>query len=251
MPTSVSESEVRPEGGPKKFALIGAPGVGKTRALATWPAPILLFDCDDGAGAVKAGIEAGGGVVVWPETPDDILRRMMELRRECRFKTVAIDSLTSYFTLSKKAQRGEPKPGVPAKSDWGLNWGELMGRYHDIVLVGCELVRRYGVNFVVTGHIAPDYVELTISGEERRKRMLGWSIEVPGKGGDDILVAFDEVYLVAWQGPQIVTHTSRAVLDGFAFAAKSRYGVPGPIPGYLTYDKVLAALNGAAKKAHP
>lgn len=216
----------------------------------------ICFDCDRGTGAVAT---TPGWEIVVPRTPDDIYQRLFRLVAapgDCT--TVVIDSITTYFTMGKRDQRGDAASIAARKGDWGnLNWGQLMGQWHDIVLKGVDLAAQHGINFVVIGHVKADYITTgrTPDGQAIRK-LVGWTLEVPGTGDNDILVPFDEVYLLGEQpGGGRKLECARTLIDGYVFKAKSRFGVRGPVAGTaaapLTYERIMAALPDGAGGARP
>ncbi len=209
----------------------------------------IIFDCDRGSGAaVRPGWE-----VVEPKTPDDIYKRLFQLKAQPgETATVLIDSITTYFTMGKREQQGDKASIAQRPGDWGtLNWGQLMGQWHDIVAKGIELTEQHGINFVVVGHIKPDYLTVGRGADGIPiKKLLRWTLEVPGTGDNDILVPFDETYLLQEQvGAGVQLHTKKVMFDGYVFRAKSRFGVQGPLKGPLSYEAIMAALpQGQVKR---
>lgn len=208
----------------------------------------ICFDCDRGSGAAATG--KPDWQVVVPHCPDDIYKRLFALcANPGDVATVLIDSITTYFTMGKSDQHPAGASIASRPGDWGkLDWGQLIGQWQDIVAKGVELTEKHGINFVVVGHIKADYVTVGRAPDGLAiKKLLGWTLEVPGNGDNDILVPFDETYLLQEQvGGGVQLHARKTMFDGYAFKAKSRYGVASPLAGTrekpLSYDAIIAAL---------
>lgn len=201
---------------------------------------LLVFDIDGGTDLLQGQPDVE---IVVPKHPNDILKRLLQIRANPgNVKTIGVDVLTGLFTMNKQVQRPEPSLDKEYKGDFGLNWNELMGRYHDLILIAKDITRQHPINFVMTAHVKEDYIDLSVDGEGKKvKRLTGWSLDVPGRGDNDLMSPFDEVYLLTASVAGRQLHTSQYMINGFPFKSKSRFGVKGPITN-PTYESIIKAL---------
>lgn len=90
-----------------KILVYGDSGTGKTYSIATYPSPVYVMDFDRGidtlAGIVGEEFEYDSFYDRDPRKPEafqEFRKKVAELRRECPYKTVVLDSVTS---LGEKA----------------------------------------------------------------------------------------------------------------------------------------------------
>lgn len=237
---------------PRKLAIVGDPGVGKTsllmgdptRGIPGLPTPGLVLDCDDGSAGCK--VEGDGWHVVVPQTPNDVIKYLLAMAANPKnLRSLIIDGSDSFFEIAKRVQRGAPAENKTYDGAFKLNWDQMMGSWDDALRLGCEISKKHGIFFAATFHLNEDYVILGKNEDGTvRKKLIGWTLNIPGQAPDRVYGLFDEVHLLQCDSAgkrQLITANGRTLLDGgVRFKTKSRFGVKGPIAD-PTWAKIVEA----------
>lgn len=232
------------------FFLIGRGGTHKTWFIGTCPKPAYIFDLDNGM-AILAGqdgveydtyVEVGKGESIapwqkeqgcwyeWGAAYPAIKAKLSSIGKtmdtgECKFKTIAFDSLTLFYDLlfsyTEKAHGGPFKDGRQ-------QWGAVL----DIATSFFGQWTKWPVIKVLTAHIKQD-----------ENLMQGIIEKLPSIGGQfagKVGILFDEVYYTEQttdaKGNRIFT--AKTVKAGSNAEAKSRkYDLPDNT--ILDYNKIM------------
>ena len=86
-----------------------------------------------------------------------------------------------------------------------------------------------------------------------RKKLIGWTLNIPGQAPDRVYGLFDEVYLLHANQVgerELVTQNGRTLIEGVRFKTKSRFGVKGPIKN-PSWAKIAEATPQPQAKPAP
>lgn len=169
--------------------------------------------------------------------------------------TVVFDTASGFMELGKAQQYGEITENSFSKGEWGLKWNNLMGSFSSVCRLG-QRIAAQGTHFIMTGHTVPNYLFMGTDPDTKMamKKLVGFKVDIPGSGAEDILRPFDEAYhlvAVANDGGAMAPRklfTGPHLYEGYPFAAKSRKGIRGPIMN-PTYEGLIKALP--AGRAEP
>ena len=156
--------------------LAGAPGCGKTHMLATFPAPLAIFDYD------------GGVVDIIPKFPDKEIK-VYDLRLPIQWsskkKTYGKEEWAFFLDAYEKALDSYKTIGIDTgTSMWGLvraAYSEEVGKMLLTYMYGepnarmgaiVQWAKEAGVNLVLTHHVRRIYVDEKATGEMESD---GWS----------------------------------------------------------------------------
>lgn len=188
--------------------LKGDPGTGKTPAALSFPYPTLFFDCDYRAQSLlpyfKYDKERQKNIeVVQPNHFDDVktrLERIYSSLSDFPFKTIVLDTLTTYSDLSLRGAKME-KGGsggrtigtvlVPGIQDYGDEAAIL-----NEVMTLLRLIYKKGrVNTILCAHVVTVDEKDINAGKNEQKVTYSRSLLTAGKKiGSKLPSYFDEVY---------------------------------------------------------
>lgn len=225
--------------------LKGEPGTGKTPAALSFPYPLLFFDCDFRANSLlnffKYDKERLKEIeVIQPNHFDDVklkLERIYEQLSGCPYRTIALDTLTTYSDISirgamrEKGGSGGRKIGtvlIPGLQDYGDESGIL----NEVMTLLRLIYKKGNVNTILVAHVITTEEkglvirEKTDPQEEKPKipppNVITYSRSLLTAGrkiGAKLPSYFDEVYHMAvragFNNPEFTCYTRHT---GFDFA---------------------------------
>jgi len=236
---------------PKNYNVLvyGKHGTGKTEFAATWPKPILFFDCDDGIVTILASKRISPAdkaqihiIPIQDRSPDKHVRYPMGyltvkggltliadtgMYDNVKPKTVVIDSTTtlSDFTLSHVLHENNHTGQQPTLPDWGKQIRYLM----DVINLGVGL----GTNFICVAH--EQYQKDELSGRV-------WCLPlVTGKYANRVGGSFDELYHTKVTETAGVHKYELETKASGLISAKSRLDLPSPILTH--YDSIKGTIE--------
>lgn len=194
-----SSKDINVKDEPGKYLFVGENGTGKTIAAASFykAGPIRFHEFDGRMKPVKSFFPEAD--INYDDFGTDNFRRFVdeieELEKECRWKTVVLDSVTTasttcvVFQLKVKDKLKTTKAGLPATS-----WDEINGEtvLFTQLLESLKVIhKKHGVNIIWTAHPVPK-MEIASEGEAAKRvtSLAAYGNKIPAL----IPGYFDEIY---------------------------------------------------------
>lgn len=149
----------------KSWLLFGPSGAGKTVMLGTFPRPILVMNPTSEQGVVTLK-DHPDVTVVDVTTRADVKDGLEYMIGEApKFRTIAIDSLTTVLEIFYRAARDKGRVEQSAWLDWGV---EMLGIVERLRLLPCEKVYTATASF----RAAPELGQVEKKGETKAQPSL-------------------------------------------------------------------------------
>ncbi len=228
--------------------LIGEPGSGKTKFLASLPKPIYVFDFDKGIRTLRGETDieydlyrdgpfgmdklTGDDLYKWGHGWDEFMHKLVSFSKDCPFNTIALDTVTFAQQLAKNAaRRRHPSQKNGPEAMEIQHWGEvsnMVGSALD-VLISFPCVK------VVTAHVKRDVNPLNENVE--------FVPLIDGNMQGRIAGYFDEVYYTNRKNSADKTKeefTLQTKQSGLYKSARTRIGVKDGSP--LHFNSIMQAV---------
>lgn len=249
-----------------KINMYGRSGTGKTTAIASWPKPMLLMDCNAGTRSIH---NVPGVVAVKLEAPDELSDLCADQAAKGKYRTVVLDHATQYQEMMLQYILGIDE--VPAQLSWGVasqqQWGSVSAGMKEKMrellnladVTGCHVIiaaqeRKFdadndelgdsfslGLMPSIASALTPgpsgwlahacDYVLNTFITKEKRKVKK----KLP-KSGKVVESTVEEIQFCMRIGPDPV------------YLTKFRAPKGAPLPHYITnpdFDKINSLIQGS------